>query len=591
MDDAPRRALAVYLLYAVISIAFCSPLFAHPLGVGTLDWDQHLFYYAQVIKNVVEYGQPPFWSPWYCGGNVMWQNPQVPLLSPAFPLSAATGLALAMKLNIVLHYWLGFVGMHLLLTRVLGLSFVPAVVYLASLFTLAGGQALHLAVGHSVFLPAFLLPWSLYFVIRAVQTRDVRPALYGAMILAWMTYAGGLHIVWMAIPTLAIFAFAYAVALRRWRPVVVAIAVGAAGAAYAAPKLVPAALFVGGDRFWDTREPILQADRMTPSMMLHAYIDPAQDRRSRFAARDQLHDWYEYGDYVGVLAALLFAASVVWFLLPGFAHDAATRTLAVPFVVTALVFLALSAGEFSRWAPAALLGRVPFFSSFRIPSRYTVVVSLFGALAAAALVRSLLDAVSWTTAARTALTLVAVVGTGQLLIVNRAHFRDAFASPPLERGFRVLGGTGNLVRDVFVNPYTSGAPMLHALMNDQAVLWCYESLQLKRGADDQRALVWTDGPAQISSVAFTPNRVTFSAVGGAASTRVYLNQNYAPGWSSTAGPVRLDPQAGGRMYVDLAPGQTGRYAFAFSPPGLWAGVLILLVAAAVSVAARHRAFP
>ena len=80
-----RDSKLIYLLYALLSVAFCAPLFAHPTGVGTLDWDQHLFYYAQVIKNVVEYAQPPFWSPWYCGGNVMWQNPQTALLSPVYP--------------------------------------------------------------------------------------------------------------------------------------------------------------------------------------------------------------------------------------------------------------------------------------------------------------------------------------------------------------------------------------------------------------------------------------------------------------------------------------------------------------------------
>jgi hypothetical protein len=130
--------------------------------------------------------------------------------------------------------------------------------------------------------------------------------------------------------------------------------------------------------------------------------------------------------------------------------------------------------------------------------------------------------------------------------------------------------------------------MLHALMNDQVVMWCYEVLQLKRGADDVRPLVWTEGPAKISDVAFTPNRVQFSAIGGPERTRVFLNQNYAEGWRSTAGPVRLDPQAGGRMYVELAPGQTGRFAFSFLPPGLWAGIAILALAFAASAVAWHR---
>src|SRR3954467_10630111 len=122
----------------------CAPLFVQPNGVGHYDWDQHLFYYASVLKSVIEYGQFPFWNPWYCGGNVLWQNPQVPLLSPVFPLAMIVSLPLAMKINIVLHSWIGLVGMHLLLTTALGLTFAPAVWYLAIVATLAGGPAMHI---------------------------------------------------------------------------------------------------------------------------------------------------------------------------------------------------------------------------------------------------------------------------------------------------------------------------------------------------------------------------------------------------------------------------------------------------------------
>jgi hypothetical protein len=99
-------------LYGALSLIFCWPLFEHPQALGSNDWDQHLFYYGVVLKNVVEYGQMPFWNPWYCGGNVMWQNPQIAVLSPVYPLSMIMSLPLAMKVNIVLHYWIGFIGMH-----------------------------------------------------------------------------------------------------------------------------------------------------------------------------------------------------------------------------------------------------------------------------------------------------------------------------------------------------------------------------------------------------------------------------------------------------------------------------------------------
>src|SRR5258708_21024026 len=173
MTDGWKRAGAIGALYMVIAIGFCAPLFEHPNGLGYIDWDQHLFYYASVLKSVIEYGQLPLWNPWYCGGDVMWPNPQVALLSPVYPLATVMSLALAMKVNIVLHYWIGLVGMHLLLTDALGLSFLPFVVYLSSVFALSGALALHLAVGHSWILPAFYLPWLVYFYLRALRTGAV----------------------------------------------------------------------------------------------------------------------------------------------------------------------------------------------------------------------------------------------------------------------------------------------------------------------------------------------------------------------------------------------------------------------------------
>jgi hypothetical protein len=109
-------------LYLALSLAFCAALVDAPLALAGRGWDQHLFFYGQVLKNVVDYDQAPYWSPWYSGGNVMWQNPQVALLSPVFPLALVVPLQLAMKLNIAVHYWAGFMGMHLLITRVMGLS-------------------------------------------------------------------------------------------------------------------------------------------------------------------------------------------------------------------------------------------------------------------------------------------------------------------------------------------------------------------------------------------------------------------------------------------------------------------------------------
>jgi hypothetical protein len=381
------------------------------------------------------------------------------------------------------------------------------------------------------------------------------------------------------------------VSRRSWRPILLALIVGVFGVAYAAPKLVPVSLFVTSDRFWDSRDESNHRDVLTPRLMWQAYADPAQAVGTGFDDGVQRHGWLEFGNYIGTLATLLIACSVVWLLVSparALAPNGVEGTLGTPFAFSALVFLALTAGEFAALAPASLLRHLPLFSSFRLPSRYTIAFVLFGVMAAAVAIRAVVDRIAWTAARQLAVAMICVTAVLQLAVVNRAHFRNTFSLPPLDAGFRVRGGTGTLDRTTFVNPYTSNAPMLHALMNDQAVLWCYEGLQLKRGADGDRALVWSTGPVTVTSIAFTPNRVDFTAFGGAQPARVFLNQNYAEGWSSTAGPVRLDPQAGGRMYVEIAPGQTGRFSFTFVPPGLWAGIGVLVIALGASMGLWRR---
>src|SRR5436309_5327415 len=239
MQVPTKRAASICALYAALSLLMCAPLFAQPNGVGHFDWDQHLFYYASVLKSVIEYAQWPFWNPWYCGGNVLWQNPQVALLSPAYPLALVLSLPLAMKVNIVLHYWVGFIGMHLLLRRVVHVRSMPIVIYLGCVFVAGGALALHVAEGHSTMLPAFYLPLQLFWCCRAMSGGTIRDMLLAAAVTALTVINGGLHIVPLMIVGLGTLALVAAATQWSWRPVVVVAVVGAAGLAYAGPNLVP----------------------------------------------------------------------------------------------------------------------------------------------------------------------------------------------------------------------------------------------------------------------------------------------------------------------------------------------------------------
>ena len=571
-------------LYGFLSIVFCLPLFEQPLGLGANDWDQHLFYYGAVLKSIVEYGQPPFWNPWYCGGNVLWQNPQIPLLSPVYPLTAIMPLQLAMKVNIVLHYWIGFAGMHLLLTRVIGVTFLPAVIFLATLVTASGAPAIHLRVGHSVFLPGFYLPLQLFFFFRAFMTGEWKFIFLAAATMALMVFNGGTHILPMSVAALGTFAVFAAIAKRDWRPLAFVGVFGIASVAYAAPKLLPVAEYVTGEQFWDTRLPTEKPDRLTLEMLRHTYLTPTEHVGARLPM--QRHGWHEYGNYIGVGSAGLLVAGLIVVLWRR------ADWVGVSLALTSIVLFKLSLGEFSAFAPAVLSQHLPLFSNFRIPSRYTIPFLQFAVLTLAWAVQSRMRRYPLSGKLRIALGVVFIALTVHLVATNQWHFKQVFTEPPFETRFRWMAGPREIATDQLTNAYTPGSPMLRALVENRAFFHCYESLQVHRAADPDRALLSVQGTARVSDVTFSPNRVEFNAFGGPEAATLLLNYNWAPGWTSTAGPIELIGAPGKLATVTIPPGQTGRYEFSFTPPGLVSGTIIFVVAVLVSALAwRKRTQP
>lgn len=577
------RTLAPYFLYALLSVYFCWPLFEQPQGLGANDWDQHLFYYGVVLKNVVEYGQMPYWNPWYCGGNVMWQNPQIALLSPVYPLTAFMSLQLAMKINIVLHYWMGFAGMHLLLTRVLGLTHAPAVIYLATLVTAAGAPAIHLRVGHSVFLPGFYLPLQLYFFFQALKTGHWKYILLAAMTMALMVFNGGTHILPMSVAALGSFAVVAAVLRRDWRPLAFVAVFGIAAAAYSAPKLLPVAQFVAGEQYWDTRNPIEKPDRVTIDILEQTYLVPTQDVGGRLAM--QRHGWHEYGNYIGAASAIAIVLGLVWVLLR---RAPAHHWFGVSLALTTIVLFLLSLGEFSAYAPAVLSQRLPLFENFRIPSRYTIPFLQFGALTLGWAFHSIVTRHGFSKPAKIAVAILCLAASAHLLVVNRWHLRGVFTQPAFDTAFRWMDGPREIATDKDSNAYAPGSPMLRALVDDRAFFYCYESLQVYRAAVADRPHLWVEGTARVSDVDFSPNRLTFNVFGGPEPAKLLLNYNWGPGWSTTAGPTELMGEPGKLATVTIAPGQTGRYEFRFTPPGLYAGAAVFAIAALASALGWQR---
>jgi hypothetical protein len=199
--------------------------------------------------------------------------------------------------------------MHVLLTRIMGLRFLPGVVFLASVFALSGSMAMHLAYGHATFLPAFYLPLLLYFFCLALESGAIKHAVIGGAIFALIVFSGGMHIVPMAAMVVGMLGLVSSISRRDWRPLAMASIVGIGGVLFAAPKIVPGILFLTGPQFHDARI-VTHPDLMTLEMLMRSLIDPYQHRGLRFEG--QIYSWIEYGNYVGLPFVLATAASVAW---------------------------------------------------------------------------------------------------------------------------------------------------------------------------------------------------------------------------------------------------------------------------------------
>lgn len=572
-----RGAWPALLIYGTLAAAFCLPIFEHPGGLGVALWDRHLFYYGSVVRNAV-HGQLPFWNPWSCGGTALWQHPDVSLISPVYVLAAVMPLALAIKVNIVLHYGLGFAGMHLLLRRVVGLSTRALVAYLASLFVFSGALALGLAEGRAELLPAFLLPLLLYCVLRGAGS--IRHTLLGGAVFAVYLLDGGLQTaVAVAFLLIAIAAFIVVVG-RTWRPALTAVVILALGAVLAAPKVVPTARFVGSADVADTRgdQP---PDRMTMDMLWHALTDRQHRSPAAFdAGRSALPGG---GNYLGWFGAPLALASGIWIVATRRRRD---QPVPQAIVLALALLLFLSLGAFSPFAPASLLHQLPWDVGRRVTGSLVLLVPLLAALAIGFAVRDL-GGDRAPRVARQVLMAASLVALAQLGYANGSLLRDTFSLPPLGSEARLYQRANQVQIAASPGPAADGAsPLYRSLLEDVSWVNCGEPVAPVRVAAPGTPMLSGEGAVTFFESAFSPNRMAARVVAGRDGGRVILNQNYAHGWSSTAGPVVRD--GGGRPSVLLPPGFAGTVVFSFRPPGLWFGLGLFVVAVGLCVLAwRH----
>ena len=296
----------------------------------------------------------------------------------------------------------------------------------------------------------------------------------------------------------------------------------------------------------------------------------------------------EYGNYIGVPAAALIVAALVWVFLGG--GRKTTRWLGVSLALTTVVLFALSLGEFAPFAPATLARAIPFVSRYRLPSRYTIGVVLFATTLAGWALRELSFDLVTARRGRVVVAALCLLASADLIWRNGSHFAGIFDQRPLDRGFRLLRRSPTLVTDTTIDAFQQDAPMLRALMANRSTFNCYEPLKLAQIEDPNQPLVFGDAGLKIVASEFSPNRIDVTVVGGPEGSRLFVNQSYAPDWQSTLGPVAPGPHFR-NISVAVPAGAAGRYAVAFRPIGLASGCFVFALALAASLRWRTAKLP
>ncbi len=545
---ARRWALLPSVRFAWFAgLALCAawPLLSTAAALNDFRDSQVLFQYEESArKTVAEFGQIPWWNPYYCGGLYGLGTPQSRFASPTLLLTLVFGTARAEALTALAFLLIGLEGTFRYL-RSRGARGLGALLA-APAFALSGVFACAPFLGWTNFYGFELLPWALLGVRRALRGRTAGLALAAAAV-AWMVGFGGTY----AVPLTAVLCAAEVVERLvhrpRWQVVTAAAATAFLCAGMAAYRLWPV---------WET---LSRAPRVLGGMSGN-----------------------EWRSLPGLLLGYWpwFHPPVAWYLVgagvipAGLAGAARRRSIPLLLGVFACLWLALG----YQVVPSlfALLRRIPPYEMLRYPERFLIPLALLVAVLAAKGLSVLAARARRRRWARPAWAACAAVLAANLSILM-FNFRAAAAertmvSPPVEVDRPFHQARGNRWAAAYYGPMSRGS------------LSCWEAYPVPQAPalrGDLASEEYLKDAAAGTAVErrWSPNRLDLS-VHLTQPTRLLVNQNHHTGWKANVGAVVNDS---GLLAVDLPAGDH-EVTLKFLPRSGVAGGLTTLAAIIAGVA-------
>lgn len=598
------------LFAALLGVLVLLPLLGGFDAWGGRDWDPFEADLISARRSLLEQGELPLWMPYRVGGHDALADPQSLWASPLGALALVFGVPWGIRVFVVLAALWGALGAQRLGAR-LALE-LPGRSALALLLVLTTPWAFFTASGSPTFVLALAaLPWLLVCVLAGRRLSY----LGAGALLALTLWGGGVNHFFFH--SLLVVFLIVARALRERRPrclLGLSIVFGAA-VVLAAPKLVPCFLLSR-----DVERPGSQRGRgaMTPHLVAHALLNrdavrfierpyhefvvvtrdgdlahgvPLDQARPETAVA-----WTKVGAYLGPLAlllALLGAASVI--RAPPHPAPSSRRRDLLTIGPAALLFLWLSCGPNVTPSAWDVLHQAPLFSTLRSPERMFLYVFVFLAILAAVGLDRLIRLLREGQAPRLA------AGCAALILL--ALLADVF--PPAWRAYRQTfveprSKTTHLEGrffQVWVPPLRGstyyGPPVARFAELNVGVVNGYGAVPTRRsaiGRQDARyrgEAFLRGSDAQLAPV-ITARRIELSLQTQTAETLV-VNQNWGPGWHVVE-PPGATCHAGptGNLEVKL-PAGTRHVLLRYTTPGLWAGLLLLLLGLPALLAFTARA--
>jgi len=554
-----RKNLLIPPLFVLLAILFSWPVLENLNYWGIQDWDWFLTQAGLTRESILIYGQLPLWNPYWKGGMPLLAHPESNILSPAFLVQLFAGEVIAAKINIVLHYFIGLIGMYVL-SRWFRLDRIAAILA-AVVFMLSSIYALALTVGMEWGYGIAFMPWAFYCFLRGRE--KFVWAIAASLVLAMMWFGGGVYPFTITFLLLGTYTLA-AVCCREMqlkKGIILLAAVAVCTFLLGAVKFFPAVEF----SLQYTRHSNLYAG-MSIQSLFYGLFGRDQTLAAILGKSSEHGLWHgfsqgmdETGMYVGILSFLLFLIGMI---------TRARRCL--PLLVCFIVFLWLSLGN--RAEPLSLweaLKNIPPYNIMRSVERFRIVVvmvlALFAGFGLNQLQGRLADwfpGKNWPSLVVNGVVLLVLC---DLFLVNGPILKDAFSIPPIEtparEEFRQIGGLPEYDRNGFRydgvhDLYTTFGGAYPAWLANLGSVYAYVSVPIPENAiivPDKRYqgevfLEETGGSANYRF--WTPNRLIVD-VHAKNEGWLVVNQNYFPGWRAGKLPVesrrgllsvKVDPQ-------------------------------------------------